>query len=360
MPCPDHTEVVSTFARFSSGFLALLASASAQQIEITGLPAYGKQGSIQGRVMQADLSKVSVVLFSRVKGFSIQPGCKQTTVQPDGSGLFSARITGDVKATHYLALLVPKGFVPLCHTSESRIPDYIEAAAIASDFRIRPQPGEKVIRWSGFEFLVREWTGAPGNCVYDKRNVRVDGAGRLHLAVIRRKGVYTCAEVVLTRSLGGYGTYRLQVGSGLTMLDTALVFGFFTYSSFSSHRANREIDFAEVSRWGVPGDVQDAQFVVQPADAEGNFKRISLKQARQPTFETIWRPDAIRFRAFSPAHNAAAEPLDVDWAHPGSIKPLDQTVHLNLWTYRQPVSNSEVILDKLEMIPDLTGLPGAR
>jgi hypothetical protein len=341
--------VVSFFAAI--WLLALIGTASAQRIEITRLPAYGKQGSIEGRVTKADLSRVSVVVFSRVEGFSIQPGCKQTTVQPDAAGLFSTRITGDVKATHYIALLVPRAFVPLCHTGEPRIPDYIEAQTMASDFRIRPSPRDRVIHWSGFEFLVREWKGGPGNCVYDRHNVRVDREGRLHLAVTRRKGVYTCAEVVLTRSLGGYGTYRLRVASGLDTLSPALVFGFFTYSSFSSHVANREIDFAEVSRWGVPSDAQDAQFVIQPADTEGNLKRFSLNQAREPAFEGVWRPDGIAFRAFS-----ASSPLEVDWQRSGAIRPLDQTVHLNLWIYRQPVANSEVVLEKL----DLTGLPASR
>jgi hypothetical protein len=336
--------MVSYFAAVFA--LLMLAPASAQRIEIQSLPAFGKQGWIRGRVTQADLGRVSVVVFSRVKGFSIQPGCKQTTMQPDPFGFFSARITDDTTATHYAALLVPRDFVPLCHTAEARIPDYIEAQAIASDFRIRPQPREKVIHWSGFELLVREWTGGPGNCVYDKRNVRVDREGRLHLAVIRRKSVYTCAEVVLTKSLGGYGTYRLQVTSGLDTLSPALVFGFFTYSSFSSQRANREIDFAEVSKWGVPADAQDAQFVIQPAGAEGNVKRFGLNRAPQPTFETVWRPDSIGFRAFSDS-----PALEVDWQHAGSMRPLDQTVHLNLWTFKQPAGNSEVILQKMEVLP---------
>ncbi len=326
--------------------LLLQAPVFAQRIEIISLPAYGKQGSIRGRVTQTDPSRVSVVIFSRVKGFSIQPSCRQTTVRPDGSGFFSTRISGDTTATHFAALLVPRDFVPLCHTGEERIPDYIEAQTIASDFRIRPGPHEKVIHWSGFEFLVADSTGGPGNCLDDKRNVRVDRAGRLHLSVIERKGVYTCAAVILTRSLGGYGTYRLQVESGLDALSPALVFGFFTYSSFSPHVANREIDFAEVSRWEIPSDPQDAQFVVQPADAQGNFKRFSLNHAEQPAFETVWRPDTIAFRA-----SAQSPVLRVDWPHPGSVRPLDQTVHLNLWTYRRPTSNSEVILQKLEVLP---------
>ncbi len=345
--------MVSSFA--ATLLLIVAVSAPAQRIEITSLPAYGKQGSIEGRVTQADLNRVSVVIFSRVKGFSIQPGCGQTTVQPDASGFFSARIADDAKASHFVALLVPREFVPLCHTNEARIPDYIEAQVLASDFRIRPQPQEKVIHWSGYEFLVREWTGGPGNCVYDKHNVHVDREGRLHLTVTRRKGVYTCAEVVLARSLGGYGTYHLQVASGLDTLSPALVFGFFTYSSFSSHKANREIDFAEVSRWDSPADPQDAQFVVQPADAEGNLKRFSLHQAKQPVFESVWRPDAIAFRAFS-----ESSPLQINWRRSGSIRPLDQTLHLNLWTYSHPVANAEVVLRKLEVIPDLTGLPASR
>jgi len=321
--------------------LLLLASASAQRIEITSLPAYGKQGSIGGRVTQVDPARVSVVIFSRVKGFSIQPGCAQTTVQPDASGLFSARISGETTATHYLALLVKKGFVPLCHSNEPRIPDYIEAQVIASDFRIRPRPGEKAIQWSGFEFTVREWTGGPGNCVYDKRNVRVDREGRLHLAVRRRKGVYTCAEVVLTQSLGGYGTYRLSVESNLDALSPAVVFGAFTYASFSSHVANREIDFTEVSRWG--GDANSplyAQFVVQPADADGNFHRFPLAPGPHAVFETVWRPDGILFRAPT-----------LEWPRAGSLRPLDQTVHLNLWTYQQPAKDSEIVLQKFEFDP---------
>jgi hypothetical protein len=324
----------------------LQAPVFAQRIEIISLPNYGKPGSIRGRVTQADPSRVSVVIFARVKGFSIQPSCQQTTVRPDASGFFSTRITGDTTATHFAALLVPRDFVPLCHTGEERIPDYIEAQTIASDFRIRPQPHEKIIHWSGFEFVVADSTGGPGNCVDDKRNVRVDRTGRLHLAVIERKGVYTCSAVILTRSLGGYGTYRLQVGSGLDTLSPSLVFGFFTYSSFSPQVANREIDFAEVSRWGVPSDPQDAQFVVQPADAKGNFKRFSLNHAEQPVFDTVWRPDTIAFRA-----SAESSGLGVDWPHSGSVRPLDQTVHLNLWTYRRPTGNSEVILQKLEVLP---------
>jgi hypothetical protein len=290
-----------------------------------------------------------------VKGFSIQPGCRQTTVQPDASGSFSARISDAGKATHFAALLVPREFVPLCHTNEARIPDYIEAQVMASDFRIRAQPHEKVIQWSGYEFLVREWTGGPGNCVYNKHNVHVDREGRLHLAVTRRKRVYTCAEVVLTRSLGGYGTYRLQVASGLDTLSPALVFGFFTFSSFSSHVANREIDFAEVSRWGSAADPQDAQFVVQPADTEGNIRRFGLNQAKQPVFQGVWRPDAITFRAFS-----ESSPLEMNWQRFDKIRPLDQTLHLNLWTYSHPTANTEVVLEKLDVTPDLTGLPASR
>jgi hypothetical protein len=322
--------------------------ASSQRIEITALPHYGKQGSIQGRITQADPSRVSVVLFSRANGFTIQPGCKQTTVQPDASGFFSAPIKGDLHATRYAALLVPRDFSPLCHTGEERIPDYIEAKTIASDFRIQPQPHEKVIHWSGFEFLVREWTGGPGNCVYDKRNVRVDRAGRLHLSVVRRRGIYTCAEIVLTGSLGGYGTYRLEVASGLDTLSPALVFGFFTYTSYSSHLANRELDFAEVSRWGDAADTLDAQFVVQPASA-ANEKRFSLNHAREPVFESVWRPDGIVFRATSESLNS--ERWSEDWLYSRSIRPLDQTVHLNLWTFRQPEANVEVILKKMEMLP---------
>ena len=335
----------------AASLLMLATSATAQRIEISSVPAYGKQGSIEGRVTEADPAKVSVVIFSRVKGFSIQPSCAQTAVLPDASGFFSARISEGAKATHFAALLVPRNFVPLCHTNEPRIPDYIEAQTMASDFWIRPQPHEKVVHWSGFDFVVREWTGGPGNCVYDKHNVRVDRTGRLHLSVTRRRGRYTCAEVVLTRSLGGYGTYRLHVASGLDTLSPALVFGFFTYSSFSPHVANREIDFAEVSQWGKAADLNDAQFVVQPADADGNIKRFGLNRAQQPVFEGVWRPEGIAFRAFSDS-----SPLQVNWKRPGSIQPLDQTLHLNLWTYSHPVANAEVVLEKL----DLTALPGPR
>src|SRR5690242_17284318 len=109
-PCPDHTEVVWYLAAIFALLWAM--PASAQRIEITSLPAYGKQGLIRGRVMQADPSRVSVVIFSRTKGFSIQPSCKQTTVQPDATGFFSARIADETAATHYAALLVPRDFVP--------------------------------------------------------------------------------------------------------------------------------------------------------------------------------------------------------------------------------------------------------
>jgi hypothetical protein len=78
--------------------------------------------------------------------------------------------------------------------------------------------------------------------------------------------------------------------------------------------------------------------VVHPADAKGNFLR--FKSDTATSFESTWKRDRIEFRAGSKV-----------WDHPGSMRPLDQTLHLNLWGYAEPKVESEVILDRFEFLP---------
>lgn len=322
-------------------------AASAQRIDIATVPAYGTVGSITGRVTGIDPATVSVAVFSRVNGFTTKPSCAQTFVNPGADGAFSALITGETTTNRYAALLVPRGFVPACYINVPSIPDAVQAQVITSDFRIRPVPGQKVLNFSGLDFIVRDWPGAPGPCTYHRDNAWVDSTGRLHLTVTLRNGVYTCSEVVLTRSMGsGLGTYRVSMASRMDTLPASLVFGAFTYSDYAPLLAGREIDFVEVAKWGVPSTSTEAQFVVQPHTTAGNLLRIDLNASAYPAFETVWKASSVDFRA-----TATSPPMDISWTWPGVVKPLDQTVHMNFWTFSAPSANAEVIVERFEFLP---------
>lgn len=188
---------------------------------------------------------------------------------------------------------------------------------------------ERIITFSGMEWNVRNSNNkrqGPGNNLFSNshKNVWVDSEGRLHLRIRQHKGVWYCAEVTLLKPLG-YGEYTFYVSSNLTNLDINVVAGLFTYLNDME-----EIDI-EFSKWSKDNN-SNAQYVVQPADVEGNIKRYDISQEFERTKHSfIWRENAIHFESIGFKKNTPH--LIHNWEYTGADIPKEKSekLKINLW-----------------------------
>ncbi|MBV9440290.1 MAG: hypothetical protein JOZ24_09895 [Candidatus Eremiobacteraeota bacterium] len=166
----------------------------------------------------------------------------------------------------------------------------------------------------------------PGCNIYAPDGPFVDAQGNLHLRIGQSQGVWTCSEVFLDHSLG-YGTYEWTVRGPVDALDTNAVLGLCTYECVPDGEPKRELDI-EISRWGIPIDPTNTQYVVQPYNNPGNRVRFTIP------------PDDIRVRfswsqekAVFSTLTAAGSSLGT-WTTSVDIPPAgNEQVHMNLWLY---------------------------
>ena len=105
------------------------------------------------------------------------------------------------------------------------------------------------------------------NNLYDGSNAWTDTNGALHLCIQKKEGKWSCAEVVMTRSLG-YGTYNVVVGD-ISQLEPA-VFSTTTFDDWGGDQHYREMDM-EISKWGDAERKNNAQYGIQPFFVPGNM-----------------------------------------------------------------------------------------
>ncbi|MHB8510722.1 MAG: LamG domain-containing protein [Actinomycetota bacterium] len=172
-----------------------------------------------------------------------------------------------------------------------------------------------------------------------KRNVWVDGKGRLHLKITKVRGRWLCPDIQ-SEDTFGYGAFTWRVGSGL-LFDPNIVLGLFTWNDQSEFN-HREIDF-ESARWGDRATSPNADFTVQGFDTFDNEARIS---AQRPGTVTInWLPYQIGF-----SYN------DQSWTYRGvSDPPPSASIDMNLWLFNGAAPTNgrgvEVIISSLSFTP---------
>jgi len=211
----------------------------------------------------------------------------------------------------------------------------------------RPAEAARTINFSGRTWTVRDGFGGPGPNFFsdDPENVWVDAQGRLHLAITNRGGIWYCAEVSSTQTVG-YGGYGLVLDSRVDNLDLNSVLGLFSYGSDLY-----EVDI-EFSRFGGETST-NAQYVVQPA-GPGQLWRWYMP-AVVPSAHGFWwsvwsppQPDNVQFVSFSSAAALQQRRL------PEPLPPIPgQKVHMNLWLYRgmEPSGPVEVIISRFGYKP---------
>lgn len=222
---------------------------------------------------------------------------------------------------------------------------------------------ERRIEFSGYEWVVRRSDGleGPGPNAFrdDEETVRVDDDGALRLSIHPRGRGWVSAEVILDAPVG-YGTYEFQIEADPAAFDPPVVLGMFTYDESAPAEHYREIDI-ELGRFG-DADAPNAQYVLQPADADGNRTRFDLGlDGTHSTHAFRWSSGAIDFAS---AHGHHEDILDGGGAWGSQIalwsiegpqvpKPGAERLRINFWLYRRetPTRAHEAVIRSFRFVP---------
>ena len=334
-------------------------------IIITNLPAYGTFNNLGGLVLDANPASSAVAVFIYVPGYGwvTKPTCGHplTPILPDGS--WTADITSggsDPLATRIAALLVSTNYNRPCVDGSNALPINVYAQATASAVVTREYPGVRWLSFSGYLWRVKASSGQVGpgpNYFSDStNNVWLDAQGALHLRVSNRSNQWQCAELVSARTFG-YGSYRVELDSRVDNLNSSVVLGLFTWSDDPAYNY-REIDI-ECSRWGNAGDINNAQYVVQPSDAAGHLARFAVPAGlTNSTLLFTWETNRVGYQSQRGSYCAAPAPANIitNWTY--TLTPPrtgDENMRFNLWLNRgnAPTDQKEieVIIKRFEFVP---------
>jgi len=249
-----------------------------------------------------------------------------------------------------------------------------------------------LIRFSGYDWWVKEGFYGPGPNHFANSNVWLDGENKLHLLIERRDSTWYCAEVYSDRIGWGYGVYRFYLSSRVDNLDSAAVLGLFTYDynppcqTFDCgstedccdlyHCHCREIDIEFCAGWGNIG-----YFSVQPNRTSGECYGFDFALiGDSTTFQFEWLPGQVAFHGthghhsemicpipaepylFAPGIVCDEETLDFSTCPDCVFAPGNERVHINLWLWDitgDGIGDSltscefvEIVIDSFEFIPD--------
>jgi hypothetical protein len=134
----------------------------------------------------------------------------------------------------------------------------------------------------------------------------VDANGKLHLKIAKKNNFWTCSEIVSTKVFG-YGTYIMTCENDVSIFDKHVVFGFFTWDSYSFQtQGNSEID-VEFSRWGNENDSNLLSYSAQPVwfSTPGPYPErthkpvVATKYMKQPmTYMMKWTPEGVYWESY--------------------------------------------------------------
>ena len=322
-------------------------------VEITLVPAANPGGPVQLDFIEGRASGVKpgqqIVLYAHSDIWWIQPFANQpfTKIQPDSTWRNATHL-----GTDYAAILVEPGFHPA--TKVATLPAQGNGVvAIATSKGMPAAPiVSKVIHFSGYDWNVRNAAsdrgGQPNS--YDPSNAWTDKNGYLHLRMQENDGLWTCAEVSLTRSLG-YGSYAFVV-QDTGHFGPSAALGLYTNDDFRTDDIPGELDI-ELSRWGI-ADNKNAQYVVQPFYVPENVSRFTAPTGVL-THMLRWESGRASFRTVRGSGiSPGAATISEHMFSSGVPTPAKETVHMGLYSYRPTETSSqpvEVVIEKFEFLP---------
>jgi hypothetical protein len=212
----------------------------------------------------------------------------------------------------------------------------------------------KPLKFSGYDWNARTIASDRGGTSHPYRgeNAWTDDKGALHLRIAKFSGEWSCAEVVLDRSLG-YGTYALVVRD-VSRLEPAAVLSLTTFDEWGGEQYYREMD-AEISRWGNAASKNNAQYVIEPYYRPGNVYPFAAP-AGNLTHLMRWEPGRVSFKTVRGALPSQGARVVSEHAFTSGVpSPGQERVHLFFYvvaTDKNPHQNdNEVVLEKFEYLP---------
>src|SRR5271170_3671191 len=246
-------------------------SNTAPVIEFTKIPPAAQGGrervdTVAGRVVGARAGQ-QMVVYARSGPWWVQPWPDNALIPIQSDSTWT---TPTHLGFEYAALLVDPGYHPPPTMDVApTLGGPVVLVKIVKGVGPPVLAPTKPLRFSGYDWDVRTIAGDRGgtNNLYDGDNAWTDSKGALHMRVVKKSDRWSCAELVLNRSLG-YGTYVLTI-EDTSHLEPAIVLSMNTFDDWGGEQYYRELD-VEISRWGDAANKNNAQFGIQPFYLPGN------------------------------------------------------------------------------------------
>jgi hypothetical protein len=189
-------------------------------IEFTQVPPAAQGGAARGEVERVGIiaGRVhgshpgeQIVIYAHSGPWWIQPDPDHLLVSIQSDSTWS---TPTHLGLEYAALLVVPGYHPPSTSDVTPTPGGLVATvAIVKGTGTPTFAPTKPLNFSGYDWAVRTVASNRGGLenLYDPGNAWTDANGALHLRITRRSGLWYCAQLALTRTLG-YGPFRISRG----------------------------------------------------------------------------------------------------------------------------------------------------
>jgi len=322
-------------------------------IEFTKIPPAAQGGreridTVAGRVANARQGQY-IVIYAHSGPWWVQPWPDRPFIAINADATWSSE-------THlgfeYAAMLVEPGYKP--PPTMDVAPTQGGSVVLVKVVKGTGTPTfapTKPLKFSGYDWDVRTIASDRGgtNNLYDPDNAWTDASGALHLRMQKKSGKWSCAEVVLNRSLG-YGTYILTVRD-TSHLEPAAVFSMNTFDDAGGDQHYREMD-VEISRWGNAANKNNAQYGVQPFYVPGNVFPFKVLSGTL-THTMHWQSGRVSFKT---TRGTAEGPYVSEHEFTSGV-PTPGQERVQLFFYVVTSENSplqkggEIIVEKFEYLP---------
>ncbi len=310
-----------------------------------------KVDTISGRVSGARRGQ-QIVVYARSGPWWVQPWPDQALIPIRFDSTWS---TTTHLGFEYAAMLVEPGYHPPptmdVLPSESGPVVSVEIVKGTGPLRLAPTVP---IRFSGYDWKVRTIASDRGglNNLYDGDNAWTDASGAMHLRIRKKDDKWSCAEVVLTRSLG-YGTYIVVVDD-TSHLEPSAVLSMNTFDDWSGEQHYREMD-VEMSRWGDAKNNNNAQFAIQPFYVPGNVAPFTAPSATL-TSSLHWESEKASFKTVRGSSMGPGAPVVSEHVFTSGVPSAGSETFQFLFYVVASDTNplkdqNEVVIEKFEYFP---------
>jgi hypothetical protein len=325
-------------------------------VQFTKIPPAAQGGrervdTVSGRVSGAHAGQ-KIVVYARSGPWWVQPWPDQPLIPIRDDSTWT---TPTHLGFEYAAMLVEAGYHPPPTLDVAPTPGgSVVAVTIVKGTGSTELAPTKPLHFSGYDWKVRTIASDRGglNNLYDGDNAWTDSTGAMHLRIRKTAGRWSCAEVVLTRSLG-YGTYIVVV-QDTSHIEPAAVLGLTTFDDWGGDQHYREMD-VEMSKWGDAESPNNAQYGIQPFFVPGNVVPFKAPSGTL-THSLHWESGRASFKTVQGSSMQLGTPVVAEHVFTSGVPtPGQETFQFLFYVVASDKSplqkDHEVVIEKFEYLP---------